>query len=117
MILKTILAACLSAALTYLIVFVWVALTLGAFDFWPLVEITRDQIRRGLLQYVVAFGWFAIIAFDGVSVVFYRLGLDEENREIVLRQDSPLGVLSRSFKWYALYPLVSIVLILIVTLG
>jgi hypothetical protein len=114
MFLKALIAACLSAAFIYLVLFIWFVLTL---DYGVAADFARAQIRRGFLEYAVVFGWFAIIAFDLIAVAFFRLGLDYENEEIVLRQNSPLGRLSSRFKWKVFYPLVSVALILIVLLS
>lgn len=117
MILKALLAAVLSAAIIYLILFVWFATTLGSYDFSAAAEAARLQARRGLLDYAVPFGWFAIIAFDVLSVLFFRLGFDGENKEIELRRDLPLGrLLTGPMKWRVFYPVVTAILVFMIVL-
>jgi hypothetical protein len=118
MILKALLAVALSAAFIYLILFVWFAATLGSHDFGAAADMARLQARRGLLDYAVPFGWLAIMAFDMLSVLFFRLGLDDENKEIELRQDLPLGrVLTGRMKWLVFYPVVTAILIFMILLA
>jgi hypothetical protein len=117
MFLKAILAAVLSVGFVLLILCLPAALTFGMQQLDAVVTMSLAQMRRGLLQYIVPIGWFAVIAFDMLSIVLYRAGIEEENREIELRQDSRFGALSRQFKWSVFYPLVSVALILLVLLG